>query len=159
VNADDVVQESFAIAYRVLRETEVRSLRPWLYAVVRNRSLNDLASPHQLVELVPDEIADLEDPSAGADNRATLALVIDELHDMPAGQRSALIKHESKGSTTAGSHAIWRSRRPPRSSSSTGLGEGSGTRSAASCRAAWSTSPAVRRRSSPRDRWVGASWP
>ncbi|MEA2428069.1 MAG: hypothetical protein QOF37_1697 [Thermoleophilaceae bacterium] len=95
--ADDVVQESLAIAYHALQRTEVLALGPWLYTVVRNRALTDLGARRRLTEPLSDEVAGLDDPSHTADRRATLASLIDQLHAMPEGQREALVKHEFEG--------------------------------------------------------------
>jgi RNA polymerase sigma-70 factor (ECF subfamily) len=95
--ADDVVQESLAIAYHALQHTEVLALWPWLYAVVRNRALTDLGARRRLAEPLSDEVAGLDDPSHTADRRATLASLIDQLRAMPHGQRAALVKHEFEG--------------------------------------------------------------
>lgn len=95
-NADDVVQDCLAAAYRVLREQDVHALRPWLYAIVRNRSITDCRAARRRSEPLPPDLATRNGDGA-ADARATLAAVVDELREMPVNQRTALVKHELEG--------------------------------------------------------------
>src|SRR5438309_1231314 len=51
--ADDIVQDSLAAAYRALVRQDVRELRPWLFAVVRNRAFDELAARRRRYEPLP----------------------------------------------------------------------------------------------------------
>ena len=47
-DADDVVQDAFVRAFRGLRVAgRPMALRPWLYAIVRNRALDELRAPQR----------------------------------------------------------------------------------------------------------------
>src|SRR5215210_7286848 len=86
--AEDAVQHTFAAAYRTLLEDdrEIR-LKPWLYAIARNRSLSMLrARREQAAEQVELETAGLQEQ---VQQRAELRDVLRDLGDLPAEQREA----------------------------------------------------------------------
>ena len=92
-DAEDIVQEAFASAYRALIAGDGDVLlRPWLYRIVHNRVVDELRRP--LVAIPVDEI-----PSRGgapdvletAAAREELAAVVGDIAALPARQRSVLV--------------------------------------------------------------------
>ena len=60
--AEDAVQHTFLSAYRVLRDSEQDvALRPWLYAIARNRCLSMLRARRE-----DDPLADAAEPSVAS---------------------------------------------------------------------------------------------
>jgi RNA polymerase sigma factor (sigma-70 family) len=95
--AEDALQHSFASAYTALRGGDgVIDLRPWLYAIARNRCLSALRA--QRDEVPADEV-DLRpralDGLAGEiQMRADLRDLVDDLQRLPDDQRAALVLFE-----------------------------------------------------------------
>jgi RNA polymerase sigma factor (sigma-70 family) len=96
--AEDALQHSFASAYSAMRGGDgVIDLRPWLYAIARNRCLSALRA--QRDEVVPADELDLRprafDGLAGEIQlRADLRDLIDDLQRLPEDQRAALVLFE-----------------------------------------------------------------
>jgi RNA polymerase sigma factor (sigma-70 family) len=91
--AEDAVQHTFAAAYRKLVEDdrEIR-LKPWLYAIARNRSLSMLrARREEAAEDVELETAGLQEQ---VQQRADLRELLRDLGDLPSQQREALLLAE-----------------------------------------------------------------
>jgi RNA polymerase sigma-70 factor (ECF subfamily) len=97
-DAEEVVQDAFVRALGAMRETDREmALRPWLYAITRNRALDELRRPQRTMPLVAEDVA-IPDPggspaSVVARREAVAALVAD-LEDLPTRQRRALVMHE-----------------------------------------------------------------
>jgi len=97
-DAEEVVQDAFVRALGALRETDRQmALRPWLYAITRNRALDELRRPQRTLSIAAEDLA-LPDPGASppsivARSEAVAALVAD-LEDLPTRQRRALVMHE-----------------------------------------------------------------
>src|SRR3954454_18964464 len=97
-DAEECVQDAFVRALRALRAGDADiALRPWLHAIVRNRSLDQLRKPHRTTDLEPHELF-LRDPGPGPVStiarRAELEQVVDGLGTLPERQRRALVMHE-----------------------------------------------------------------
>src|SRR3954462_7865441 len=91
--AEDAVQHTFAAAYRSLLEDDREiQLKPWLYAIARNRCLSVLRARREQ----PEEELDLE--TAGLQEqvleRAELRDLLRDLRDLPEEQREALLLAE-----------------------------------------------------------------
>jgi RNA polymerase sigma factor (sigma-70 family) len=95
--AEDVVQEALAKAHAALvaSESEVR-LKPWLYAIVRNRALNDLRD-EPTHELLDDSFDGVTQPPEVVAGRERLAGLVAQLRGLPQAQREALIQRELEG--------------------------------------------------------------
>jgi RNA polymerase sigma factor (sigma-70 family) len=95
-DAEDAVQQVFISAYDALR-TDQRDIRlkPWLYAIARNRCLSILRARRE----EPAEIDDL--PTAGlaeeVQQRSDLRALLRDLHGLPVDQRAALVLSEVGG--------------------------------------------------------------
>ena len=92
--AEDVVQQTFLAAYRVLSEgTELEHPRAWLYHVARNNSLTTIRDRGPAA--VDAELAaELQDRAAAVpaqvERREALQAVVRDLVALPAEQRAAL---------------------------------------------------------------------
>ena len=100
-DAEDVVQDAFIRAYRGLRVTDrPMALRPWLYMIVRNRTLDVLRTP-QRSDQYDDEV--LLRPVADADpaqrfaERDELRKIVEEIARLTERQRLALVMREFDG--------------------------------------------------------------
>jgi RNA polymerase sigma factor (sigma-70 family) len=96
-HAEDVVQEALTRAHGGLgrNDGEMR-LRPWLYTIVRNRSLNALRDEPVHTHL--DENYDgVPQPPEVAARREELAALTAGLKELPEQQREALVKRELEG--------------------------------------------------------------
>jgi RNA polymerase sigma factor (sigma-70 family) len=93
--AEDAVQHTFLSAYRALRDSEQEvALRPWLYAIARNRCLSMLRARRE-----DDPLADAAEPSvvglaAEVERREDLRQLLRDLHSLPDDQRAALVLAE-----------------------------------------------------------------
>jgi RNA polymerase sigma-70 factor (ECF subfamily) len=97
-DAEEVVQDAFVRALGALCETDREmALRPWLYAITRNRALDELRKPQRTVGLPAD---DLGTPDPGGSPISVLARreaverLVADLADLPSRQRRALVMHE-----------------------------------------------------------------
>jgi RNA polymerase sigma-70 factor (ECF subfamily) len=97
-DAEEAVQDVFVKGLAALRaDGRDMALKPWLYAIARNRCLDQLRKPVRTVELAPLEplLYDAAgDPHAGAVRREELRRLVDHLEGLPARQRAALVMHE-----------------------------------------------------------------
>ena len=92
---EDALQQTFLRAHRsLLAQGAPDELRPWLYAIARNRCLTMLAS--RKVAAVPvDEVEPATaGPGADAESRADLRELLGDIARLPADQRSALVLAE-----------------------------------------------------------------
>jgi RNA polymerase sigma factor (sigma-70 family) len=96
--AEDVVQQTFMAAYRVLREgTELEHPRAWLYHVSRNNALTTIRDrgPATVDAALA---ADLQDRAAAVpaqvERREALQAVVRDIVALPAEQRAALALYE-----------------------------------------------------------------
>ena len=93
-DAEDALQQVFASAYRALtHRKEPTQLKPWLYAIARNRCLSILRARHEHpVEEV--ERVSLAGLSEEVEQRAEVREVLADLADLPERQRAALVLAE-----------------------------------------------------------------
>jgi RNA polymerase sigma factor (sigma-70 family) len=93
--AEDAVQHTFAAAFRDLTRPGERkvALKPWLYAIARNRCLSVLRSRRERAAL------DFDLPTEGlaeqVERRADLRDLLRDLRDLPEDQRAALLLSEA----------------------------------------------------------------
>ena len=101
--AKDALQLTFVSAYRALRAGDSRiSLRPWLYAIARNRCLSELRAREESVS-VHDPVTDRRyfDPADALRRREDFREMVDDMHRLPADQRAALVLFELGGQSHA----------------------------------------------------------
>ena len=97
-DAEEVVQDAFLRALGALSETERdMALRPWLYAITRNRALDELRRPQRTVPFAHEDHG-LPEPGASPVSilarREAVAGLVADLEDLPTRQRRALVMHE-----------------------------------------------------------------
>ena len=94
-DAEDAVQHTFLAAYRDLlaSEKEIR-LRPWLYAIARNRCLSVLRTRRTQAVGGPHEEPSTEHLSAAVERRHDLRMLLGDLALLPDDQRAALVLTE-----------------------------------------------------------------
>src|ERR1700678_3224075 len=92
-DAEDVLQEVFAAAFNaVLADERETNVRPWLYRIARNRSLNHL----RRASAVGVDSMDIHFAEGGIDTgekvmrRESFRQLIADVHQLPETQRSAL---------------------------------------------------------------------
>jgi RNA polymerase sigma factor (sigma-70 family) len=96
--AEDVVQQTFMSAYRVLSDgTELEHPRAWLYRVARNNALTTIRDRGP-ASVDADLAADLHDRAAAVpaqvERREALQAVVRDIVALPAEQRAALALYE-----------------------------------------------------------------
>src|SRR5947209_1358994 len=98
-SAEDVLQQTFLQAWKALYAgTEVRELRPWLYRIAHNVSLNSL----RVVTAVPSEMpetAAAEDVDNLVEQRLRIRAAFAELAALPALQRQAFVSSMLDGAS------------------------------------------------------------
>jgi RNA polymerase sigma-70 factor (ECF subfamily) len=97
-DAEEVVQDAFVRALGALRETDREmALRPWLYAITRNRALDELRRPQRTMSIAAEDLA-VPDPGGSPPSivarREAVAALVADLEDLPTRQRRALVMHE-----------------------------------------------------------------
>jgi RNA polymerase sigma factor (sigma-70 family) len=92
--AEDAVQHTFLAAYRdLLRSDKPIQLRPWLYAIARNRCLSVLRARRERATDEPLEPS-TEHLSHEVERRHDLRAMLGDLADLPPDQRAALVLAE-----------------------------------------------------------------
>ena len=96
-DAEDVLQEVFVNAYRaMLADNRDINLRPWLYRIARNRSLNHLRKPTADAKETMDAVPEVEAATTHetVHNREEFRQLIADVNKLPETQRSALLLRE-----------------------------------------------------------------
>ncbi len=96
-DAEDVLQEVFASAYNaMLSDDRPINVRPWLYRIARNRSLNHLRRPQHAGQDSMDvfERAGGETTADAVHRREDFRLLIVDVRGLPESQRTALLMRE-----------------------------------------------------------------
>src|SRR5215211_6233619 len=93
--SEDALQQTFLRAHRsLLGQGAPDGLRPWLYAIARNRCLTMLAA-RKAAAMPVEEIEPATDGlSAGVEERADLRALLGDIARLPDDQRSALVLAE-----------------------------------------------------------------
>lgn len=104
-DAEECVQDTFVRALRALRASDrPMALKPWLYAILRNRCLDQLRKPNRGTDLALMEpvLFDVSaDPHAALVRSDDLRELVGALNRLPARQRAALLMHELEGASHA----------------------------------------------------------
>jgi len=99
IDAEDVLQDVFCKAYDSLRaDRREIAVKPWLYRVAHNRSIDHLRRPQLDPEQVLATTRGLEiDPPTCVEQRDELRGLVASIGALPPQQRSALILREMEG--------------------------------------------------------------
>ena len=96
-DAEDVLQEVFAAAFNaMLGDDRPINVRPWLYRIARNRSLNHL----RRIQAIGVDSMDVHFSEYGATtadkvhDREQFRLLVGDIHSLPETQRTALVLRE-----------------------------------------------------------------
>src|SRR5512140_1543085 len=96
-DAEDVLQEVFAAAFNAMTaDDRPINVRPWLYRIARNRSLNHL----RRIQAVGVDSMDLHLSDYGASTadkvheREEFRLLVGDIHELPETQKTALVLRE-----------------------------------------------------------------
>ena len=96
-DAEDVLQEVMAAAFNaILADDRPINVRPWLYRIARNRSLNHL----RRIQAIGVDSMDIHLSDYGAStadkvhDRERFRLLVDDIHELPETQRTALVLRE-----------------------------------------------------------------
>jgi RNA polymerase sigma factor (sigma-70 family) len=96
-DAEDVLQEALAAAYNaMLADTRPINVRPWLYRIARNRSLNHM----RRTQAVGVDSMDIHLSNFGAstadkvNDRETFRMLVGDINELPETQRTALVLRE-----------------------------------------------------------------
>lgn len=96
-DAEDVLQEVFVNAYKaMMADNREINLRPWLYRIARNRSLNHLRKPkavaQESMDMVP--MVDAASTAEKVHNREEFRQLLQDVTKLPETQRAALLLRE-----------------------------------------------------------------
>jgi RNA polymerase sigma factor (sigma-70 family) len=96
-DAEDVLQEVLAAAFNaILADERAINVRPWLYRIARNRSLNHL----RRIQAIGIDSMDIHFSEYGATtadkvhDREQFRLLVHDIHSLPETQRTALVLRE-----------------------------------------------------------------
>src|SRR5947199_7415156 len=96
-DAEDVLQEVFSAAFNaMLGDDRTINVRPWLYRIARNRSLNHLRRA-QAIGVDSMDIHLSENGQTTADKvheRERFRLLVGDIHELPETQKTALVLRE-----------------------------------------------------------------
>src|SRR4051794_32271570 len=97
--AEDAVQQTFLNAYKAMKGDERGiDLKPWLYRIAHNASLNALRANGQVTEEpISEEIDGVERPDQAVERRQSLREVVAAVQSLPPRQRDAIVLHELEG--------------------------------------------------------------
>jgi RNA polymerase sigma factor (sigma-70 family) len=96
--AEDAVQQALVNAYKAMhRDDKKLILKPWLYRIAHNTSLNVLRAGGPNHEPLEDEHATVEQPHEVHERRERLAEVLAAVQTLPVRQRDAIVLREVEG--------------------------------------------------------------
>lgn len=99
-DAHDATQTALENALRALPRREPgRPLKPWLYRIAHNESINIVRRRQPLADGAPDteSLLTVPGPEVDAEQRTRLAQLVDDLRMLPERQRGALVMRELSG--------------------------------------------------------------
>jgi RNA polymerase sigma factor (sigma-70 family) len=95
-DAEDVLQEVFVSAFNaILADERPINVQPWLYRIAKNRSLNHMRRIKAIaVDSLEAHLPGCESTADTVHGREELRLLMEDIQDLPATQRSALVLRE-----------------------------------------------------------------
>ncbi|MEA2143280.1 MAG: hypothetical protein QOI64_1710, partial [Solirubrobacteraceae bacterium] len=98
--AEDVVQQALLNAWSALRRgDEVRDLRPWLYRIAHNTSLNALRRSGYDYDELRDSLRGADSPSDDYERRTVIRETLAGVASLPDRQREALLRTAFEGAS------------------------------------------------------------
>jgi len=96
--AEDAVQQAFLNAYKAIASGEAElKLRPWLYRVAHNASINLLRQNGWNHEQIPEDFDGVVQPPQALEQREHIRQVVRNVKDLPERQRDAIVLRELEG--------------------------------------------------------------
>ena len=96
--AEDAVQQAFMNAYRAMVDGDAHiELRPWLYRIAHNASLNALRQSGWGHEELSEDFDGVERPDQAVERRERLGAVVASVQGLPERQRDAIVLRELEG--------------------------------------------------------------
>jgi RNA polymerase sigma factor (sigma-70 family) len=96
--AEDAVQQAFLSAHRAIHAGDAElNLRPWLYRIAHNASLNLLRQNGFDHDQVSEEIDGVETPAQAFERGERLRTVVAAVQELPERQRSAIVLQAVEG--------------------------------------------------------------
>jgi len=96
--AEDAVQQTFVSAHQAMTRDEADlNLRPWLYRIARNASLNLLRQNGWAHDELGENLDGVERPDEALERGEQLRLAVAAVNALPARQRDALVQRELEG--------------------------------------------------------------
>jgi RNA polymerase sigma factor (sigma-70 family) len=100
--AEDAVQQTFINAHAALTESDdAVQLKPWLFTIARNASLNMLRQNGWSYDQIPLDFDGVRRPDQVVEQRAELEQTVSAMNELPERQRSALVMREFEGRSYA----------------------------------------------------------
>jgi RNA polymerase sigma factor (sigma-70 family) len=97
-DAQDALQNTMVKALRALPGEQRRiQLKPWLYRIARNESVELMRRRRESVDIEPDQTQALGEIASTVETRERLRALIDDLEELPERQRAALVMRELAG--------------------------------------------------------------
>jgi RNA polymerase sigma factor (sigma-70 family) len=96
--AEDAVQQAFLNAYRAITAGEAElKLRPWLYRIAHNASLNLLRQNGWNYDQIPEDFDGVMQPPQAVEQSERIREVIQNVQGLPERQRDAIVLRELEG--------------------------------------------------------------
>jgi RNA polymerase sigma factor (sigma-70 family) len=96
--AEDAVQQAFMNAYRAITAGEAElQLRPWLYRIAHNASLNLLRQNGWSYDQIPEDFDGVVQPPQAVEQKEHIRSVVRAVKDLPERQRDAIVLRELEG--------------------------------------------------------------
>ena len=96
--AEDAVQQTFVNAFNAMhRDEKELNLKPWLYRIAHNVSLNTLRDRSLRDEELDPELHGAEGPDETLERREHMAGVLAAVQELPERQRDAIVLRELEG--------------------------------------------------------------
>ncbi|HEX8074649.1 MAG TPA: sigma-70 family RNA polymerase sigma factor [Thermoleophilaceae bacterium] len=96
--AEDAVQQAFLNAYRALTMGEGEmNLKPWLYRIAHNASLNLLRQNGWTYDQIPEDFDGVQQPPQAVEQKERIREVVRSVKKLPERQRNAMVLRELEG--------------------------------------------------------------
>src|SRR3954471_20087163 len=96
--AEDAVQQTFVNAIAAIRDGDAEiNLRPWLYRIAHNASLNVLRQAGADYDEISEQIDGVETPPQAFERGERFRTVVAAVHDLPERQRDAIVLQALEG--------------------------------------------------------------
>ncbi|HKP88361.1 MAG TPA: sigma-70 family RNA polymerase sigma factor, partial [Thermoleophilaceae bacterium] len=96
--AEDAVQQAFLNAYKAIVAGEAElNLRPWLYRIAHNSSLNLLRQNGWNYDEIPEDFDGVMQPPQAVEQSERIREVVRDVRELPERQRDAIVLRELEG--------------------------------------------------------------